>query len=76
MTWPQFWLKAPALSVDALIGGDAHDEGGNGHRDHASYYANSLRRAIAGKSLDPAMPKWSMSASDLDDLITLFTAVA
>ena len=73
--WPQFWIKAPALSVDALFGDDAHGEGGDGHGDHASYDAESLRRAItrgldpAGESLDQAMPRWSMSPSDLDDLV-------
>jgi hypothetical protein len=74
--WPQFWIKAPALSADALFGADAHDEGGDGHGEHASYDAESLRRAItlgldpAGESLDPAMPRWSMSPSDLNDLVT------
>ena len=73
--WPQFWIKAPDLGVDALFGDDAHDEGGEGHGDHASYDAESLRRAItrgldpAGESLDRAMPRWSMSSSDLDDLV-------
>jgi cytochrome c oxidase subunit 2 len=77
--WPQFWIKAPALSVDALFGDDAHDEGGDGHGDHASYDAESLRRAItrgldpAGESLDHAMPRWSMSPSDLDDLISFLS---
>ena len=77
--WPQFWIKAPALSVDALFGDDAHDEGGDGHGDHASYDAESLRRAItrgldpAGESLAQAMPRWSMSPSDLDDLISFLS---
>ena len=77
--WPQFWIKAPALSVDALFGDDAHDEGGDGHGDHASYDAESLRRAItrgldpAGEPLDQAMPRWSMSPSDLDDLISFLS---
>ena len=77
--WPQFWIKAPVLSVDALFGDDAHDEGGDGHGDHASYDAESLQRAItrgldpAGESLDQAMPRWSMSPSDLDDLITFLS---
>jgi cytochrome c oxidase subunit 2 len=77
--WPQFWIKASALSVDALFDDDAHDEGGDGHGDHASYDAESLRRAItrgldpAGESLDHAMPRWSMSPSDLDDLISFLS---
>ncbi len=44
--------------------------------NHASYDANSLRRAItlgldpASESLDRSMPRWSMSTLDLDDLVT------
>jgi cytochrome c oxidase subunit 2 len=74
--WPQFWNKAPALSVDALFGDDGHGVGGDGHGNHANYDADSLRLAItqgldpAGESLDSAMPRWSMSAADLDELIT------
>ena len=74
--WPKFWIYAPALSVDALFGDDNHDEGSDGHGDHASYNADSLRRAItlgldpAGETLESAMPRWSMSTTDLNDLIT------
>ena len=70
--WPQFWVKAPALTVEALFSDDHTDDG---HGDHGSYDVKSLRRAItdgvspAGKRLDAAMPRWSMSQSDLDDLI-------
>ena len=69
--WPQFWTKAPALTTEALFTDDHAD----GHGDHGNYDAESLRRAItdgvdpAGKQLDPAMPRWSMSRSDLDDLV-------
>ena len=74
--WPRFWIKAPPLTTDALFGDDAHGEGADGHGDHGSYDNDSLRLAItkgldpAGKSLDQAMPRWSMSAGDMDDLIT------
>lgn len=70
--WPQFWIKAPALTPAALFGGN-HDD--DGHDDHGAYDAGTLRRAItrgldpAGKPLDTAMPRWQMSATDLDDLI-------
>lgn len=70
--WPQFWVKAPALTAEALF---AEDHADDGHDDHGSYDAESLRRAItdgvnpAGKQLDSAMPRWSISQSDLDDLI-------
>ena len=70
--WPQFWVKAPALTVEALF---TDDHTKDGHGDHGSYDTESLREAItdgvnpAGKRLDAAMPRWSMSQSDLDDLI-------
>ncbi len=70
--WPQFWVKAPALTPSALFG---DDHGGDGHGDHSTYDADSLRRAItsgidpSGRPLDEAMPRWRMRATDLDDLI-------
>ncbi len=70
--WPQFWVKAPALTPTALFG---DDHGDDGHGDHAAYDADSLRRAItsgidpSGRPLDEAMPRWRMRATDLDDLI-------
>lgn len=74
--WPRFWNKAPALTADALFGGDAHENDSDGHGDHGSYDADSLRLAItkgldpAGEYLDQAMPRWTMSRADLDDLVT------
>lgn len=74
--WPRFWVKAPALTADALFGADAHKSGSDGHGDHGSYDDDSLRRAItsgvdpSGEHLDQAMPRWAMSRSDLDDLVT------
>lgn len=73
--WPQFWAKAPPLTADALFGDDAHKEAADGHGDHASYDVDTLRRAItrgldpAGEYLDQAMPRWTMSPRDLDDLV-------
>ena len=76
---PQFWKSAPPLTAAALFGEhadkdkDASGEG-DGHDDHDSYTDVTLRRAItdgldpAGESLDPAMPRWSMSAEDMADL--------
>ncbi len=70
--WPQFWVKAPALTVAALFG---DDHGDDGHDDHAAYNADSLKRAItrgidpSERALDLAMPRWRMAAADLDDLI-------
>lgn len=73
--WPQFWIKAPALTVEALFADDAHDDSSDGHGDHGSYDSNSLRRAIthgidpAGQQLNVAMPRWNMSPADMNDLI-------
>ena len=72
---PRFWIKAPALTSDALFGDDDHKQDSDGHGDHGNYDSVSLRRAItdgidpAGESLDQAMPRWSMNESDLNDLI-------
>lgn len=70
--WPQFWIKAPALTPAALFG---DDHGDDDHGDHAAYDAESLKRAItrgidpSGRALNLAMPRWRMSAADLEDLI-------
>ena len=70
--WPQFWIAAPALTAAALLG-DGHAD--HGHENHGGYDDESLRRAItdgldpAGEPLDEAMPRWSMSRQDLDDLV-------
>ena len=71
--WPQFWIKAPALTAKALFESVTHDE--DGHGDHGSYDNESLRRAItlgidpSGEQLDDAMPRWNMNPTDLNDLI-------
>lgn len=70
--WPQFWIEAPVLTAEALFS-DSHEN--EGHGDHGNYDSESLRRAIAtglnpaGESLDAAMPRWTMSPADLDDLV-------
>ena len=72
--WPQFWIKAPALTAEALFESDGHDE--DGHGDHGSYSDESLRRAItqgidpSGAQLNDAMPRWNMNTADLNDLLT------
>jgi cytochrome c oxidase subunit 2 len=74
--WPQFWIKAPALTSKALFGGDEHSDSDDGHGDHADYDARSLALAITkgidpgGNSLNPTMPRWSLSSADLSDLIS------
>ena len=68
---PQFWLEAPPLTRTALFGD--HDDG---HGDHQSYDAVTLRRAVSrgldptGSRLDPIMPHWSMSDADWRDLLS------
>ena len=72
---PRFWIKAPALTSEALFGDDDHKKDSDGHGNHGNYDAVSLRRAItegvdpAGELLGQAMPRWSMNESDLNDLI-------
>jgi mono/diheme cytochrome c family protein len=72
---PRFWIKAPALTAEALFGDDDHKKDSDGHGNHGNYDAVSLRLAIiegvdpAGEPLDQAMPRWSMNESDLNDLI-------
>ena len=74
---PQFWKSAPPLTAASLFG-DHVGEGAaepDGHGDHDDYTDETLRRAIAegvdpaGEPLDSAMPRWSMSAADMSDLI-------
>ncbi|MDH3376573.1 MAG: hypothetical protein OEQ39_06340 [Gammaproteobacteria bacterium] len=74
---PRFWVKAPALTAKAFFGeDDGHGHESDGHGDHENYDQTTLRRAIvdgidpAGEPLDEAMPRWSMSEADLNDLIT------
>jgi cytochrome c oxidase subunit II len=79
---PKFWNVAPPLTPAALF--DAHDgpPDNDGHGDHDKYNAASLRLAItqgidpAGAPLDQAMPRWSMSAQDLTDLIAFLKSPA
>lgn len=71
--FPRFWITAPALTAHALFDEADHDDD---HGDHDVYDSDSLRRAIT-EGIDPgqselhsAMPRWSMSESDMSDLIT------
>ena len=72
--WPQFWIKAPALTAEALFADD-HENYGHGDHDHVTYNSATLGKAIIegidpdGKALDAAMPRWSMSDADLRELI-------
>jgi len=66
--YPRFWLKAPALTPEAM----SRDHG-DGH-SHTAYNDASVKRAIVegvnpdGHPLDYAMPRWEMTPEDLDDL--------
>ena len=72
---PRFWITIPALTPSALFGVRDEPADEDGHGDHGSYDDAALRRAItkgtdpSGKQLDPGMPRWSMAAQDLADLI-------
>lgn len=73
--WPQLWIKAPALTIEALFANETHKDETDDHGHHESYDDETLRRAIisgigpADDQLDIAMPRWSMNRSDLNDLI-------
>ncbi|TNF90818.1 MAG: cytochrome c [Gammaproteobacteria bacterium] len=77
--WPQFWIKAPALTAEALFSDKLEHEG---HTDHGNYDTESLRMAIAagvnpkGEPFDAAMPRWTMSPADLEDLVTYLRQTA
>lgn len=77
--FPRFWIKAPALTAQALIDESEHDDG---HGDHATYNRESLRLAISEgldpnqAELHPAMPRWTMDESDMSDLINYLTSRA
>jgi mono/diheme cytochrome c family protein len=64
---------APDIRYTMLTSAE-HDEHDT-DEGHPPYTDALIRRAItegldsAGKSLDPAMPRWSMSPGDLDDLV-------
>ena len=71
---PQFWIKTPALTSSALFEDPSEDTEGHGH-DHQTYTPESIRLAITnglnptGVLLDTAMPRWTMSEADLNDLV-------
>jgi cytochrome c oxidase subunit II len=52
------------------------------YTDHAPYTIDTLKQAItrgvdpAGNSLDPNMPRWSMSDTDLNDLISFLQTLS
>ena len=72
---PQFWISAPPLTAAALFKGNDEHSGEDEHGNHDAYNDETLRRAIAdgrdpgNEQLDAAMPRWSMAAQDLADLI-------
>lgn len=67
--WPRFWISAPSLTFDALA--EKHED----DHSHASYDAKSLELAITkgirpdGEQLHRTMPRWEMSAPDLEALV-------
>lgn len=73
--WPNFWQVAPSLTADALTG----DHQGDGH-SHETYTAETLARAIAqgirpdGSTIGAGMPRWTISAPDMDALVSFLLA--
>lgn len=69
--WPNFWQVAPSITATKLVGEHTQDEHG-----HEGYNAETLARAITkgvradGSDLGTGMPRWSMAAEDLQDLVT------
>lgn len=69
--YPKFWVVAPPLTKHSLT--EEHDDG---HGDHERYDKNSLKLAIsqgldpAGSALNGAMPRWNISDSDMEDLVS------
>lgn len=69
--YPKFWVVAPPLTRHSLT--EEHDDS---HGDHERYDKNSLKLAIsqgldpAGNALNTAMPRWDISDSDMEDLIS------
>lgn len=65
-------FEAPNITWPSLT--EEHDEAGE--MEHPPYTEETVKRAItqgvdpAGHPLDGAMPHWSMSEQDLDDLVS------
>ncbi len=72
---PRFWKVTPPLTPAALFNEHGETSKENGHGDHEGYDDATLRRAImkgidpGGNPLDREMPRWSMAARDIADLI-------
>ena len=70
-------LEVPNITWDGLTAEPGHyeDEDTGEHDEHPPYTEDTLKRAItrgldpAGEQLDEAMPRWTMSQADLDDLV-------
>jgi cytochrome c oxidase subunit II len=64
-------FESPAITWHALT----EDEHGDGDHEHPPYTEETVKQAItrgldpAGDRLDRLMPRWNMSAGDLDDLV-------
>ncbi len=65
-------FRVPDITYPVLTSKQEHEEGG---RKHPPYTEATIKRAItqgvdpAGQPLQPPMPRWSMSARDLNDLM-------
>lgn len=82
---PEGGIRPPAITWDELAKPYGHDHdpaGGGSGRVHPAFDAASFARAVtmgvdpAGNRLDPAMPRYSMAASDLRDLTAYLKRIA
>jgi len=70
-------FESPDITWSKLTEEEHHEEDSNGdnHEEHPPYNEETLKLAItrginpAGEPLDDEMPRWKMSARDLNDLI-------
>lgn len=68
-------FTAPDIRFSTLTDADHAESEGAGHEDHPAYTEETIKRAItqgidlAGDPLDWPMPRWNLSAGDLDDLV-------
>jgi mono/diheme cytochrome c family protein len=71
-------IRYSTLTADEHEHGEAEEAG---HEEHPAYTDETIKRAItegidpAGEPLEWPMPRWRMSESDLEDLVTYLTSM-
>lgn len=64
-----FWKTAPALTSADLFKKHSENSGEDGHTEETLGRAITQGLDPEGKRLSTDMPRWTISAQDLDDLI-------